>query len=137
MHRLREPHCVLVLVFLGILVSVPLIQAVAEARRGEPPQALELFRRQPTARNLRAFERGLEEASWAAKRLRPWAHYAQFAWLKDGGEKALIGRDGWLFYRPGVAYLTERPRADQAAIAVHAAAAIVDFRDQLATRGIQ
>ena len=32
---------------------------------------------------------------------------------KDGGEKALLGREGWLFYKPGCRYLTDarrRPR---------------------------
>ncbi|MFW9944245.1 MAG: hypothetical protein ACFFB7_04545 [Candidatus Sifarchaeia archaeon] len=27
--------------------------------------------------------------------------YWQVAWLKDGGEKAIVGRDVWLFYGPG------------------------------------
>ena len=138
MKRLHNPQFVLILVFLGIIVSVPLIQTAVEARRGEWPQALEVLKRKPTARNLRAYERGLEDASWVAAQLRPWAQYAQFAWFTDGGQKALVGRDGWLFYKPGVQYLTERAGTQKATgTAAEAVAAIVDVRNQLAARGIQ
>ena len=138
MNRFRNPELFLILLFLGIIVSVPLIQTLVEARHGEGPQALEVFKQTPTASRLRAYERNLEEASWVAKRLRPWAQYALFAWLRDGGEKALVGREGWLFYKPGVQYLTERPRAQKGtSTAADAVAAIVDFRNQLAARGIQ
>ena len=51
--------------------------------------------------DLRAYERGLEDASVVARALRPWVQFAQFQWLRDGGEKALVGREGWLFYKPG------------------------------------
>jgi hypothetical protein len=136
-HR-RGPEWFLILVFLGTIVCVPLIQVGLEARRGEWPQALGVLRQRPTAKNLRAYERGLEEASWAARQLRPWAVYALFAWFKDGGEKTLIGKDGWFFYRPGVQYLTEKPVVTKAtSTAAEAATAITAFRDQLAARGIQ
>src|SRR5438477_1355569 len=104
MHRLRNPQLVLALMFVGIIAAVPVWQAVLELSRGERPQALQILHRKPTAANLRAYEHSLEDASWVAARFRPLAQYVQFAWLKDGGEKALVGRDGWLFYGPGVQY---------------------------------
>ncbi len=138
MKRLSNPDLALVLVFLGILTVVPLTQATLELSRGERPEVLSIFKRKPTSSNLRRYEHNLEEASWVAARLRPWAQYAQFAWLKDGGEKSLIGRDGWLFYKPGVDYLTERPGTrSSTSTAADAVGAIIDFRNQLATRGIQ
>ncbi|MGA2865674.1 MAG: hypothetical protein ABSF95_14470 [Verrucomicrobiota bacterium] len=128
----------LILAFLAVLWAVPLSQAVVELCRGEWPQALALFDQKPTAANLRAYERELEDASQAARWLRPWAQYAQFAWFKDGGEKALLGRAGWLFYKPGVQCLTQRPDARRGqSNATEALAAIVSLRDQLAARGIQ
>lgn len=134
---LRSERC-LILVFLAILAGVPLAQTVIEVRRGDHLQALDLFHQKPTAANLRAYEHDLEDASQIAKGLRPWAQYAQFAWFRDGGEKALLGRDGWLFYKPGVQYLTERDNARGGnSTAQDALAAIISFRDQLAARGIQ
>jgi hypothetical protein len=98
----------LVLVFLAIVTSAGIIQTVVEARRGQWPQAFEIFADKPTASNLRAYEKSLEEASWVARRLRPWMQYARYVLLADAGRKALIGRDGWLFYKPGWDYLVER-----------------------------
>src|SRR5713101_5805742 len=101
----RMSQWFLVLLFLGIIVGIPLSQTIIEVYREERPRALEVFGRRPTAANLRAYEQTLEDASWAAKLFRPWIQYAQFQWLKDGGRKVLVGRDGWLFYKPGVEYL--------------------------------
>ena len=128
----------LILLFLAFLVAIPVSQAVLELRRGERPQALALFAQKPTAPNLRAYERDLEDASQTARWARPWAQYAQFAWFKDGGEKVLLGRDGWLFYKPGVEYLTQRPgTVRENGTAAQALAAIVSLRNQLDARGIR
>lgn len=138
MNRFRQPHWMLIILFLGILVSIPASQMAIEAARGEWPQAFDLMQQRPTAKSLRAYEKSLEDASWVAARLRPWAHWVQLAWLRDGGEKAIVGPDGWFFYRPGVQYLTERPHTRGAsAAAAEAVAAVVDFRNQLAARGIR
>jgi len=124
--------------FLATIASAPIVQIAVEARRGQWPQALELFRRIPTPDTLRAYERRLEDASWLARTLRPWMQYAQFALLTDAGEKALLGRDGWLFYKPGVQYLTCRQDAPEpAAPAADPLPAILAFRDALAARGIR
>ncbi len=48
-----------------------------------------------------------------------------------GGENVLIGRNGWLYYRPDVAYLTDRSSNLAESIET-----IVDFHRQLAARGI-
>ncbi len=109
-----------------------------ELRGGEAIQALTVLRQKPTAKNLREYERELEEASWVAQQLRPWMQYAQFRFLQEAGDKALVGRDGWMFYKPGVRYLTERPAPPMPGALPHdPRVAIVDFRDQLARRGIR
>ena len=60
-------------------------------------RAFDVFSQPPTAANLRAYEHNMETANWAARVSRPWIQFAQFAWLKDGGEKAVIGRARLVF----------------------------------------
>ncbi|MEO8130359.1 MAG: hypothetical protein ABI822_24875, partial [Bryobacteraceae bacterium] len=69
-----------------------------------------------------------EEASVIAKATRPWIQYAWFRLLNYAGEKALMGQDGWLFYRPDVRYLLEAANEDPYP-------AILDFQQQLARQG--
>ncbi len=131
----RNPERFLALVFLAVVASVPLLQLAVELRRGEDMSALEIFRQKPTSANLRAYEQGLEDASVVARAGRPLFQFAQFAWLRDGGEKAIVGRDGWLFYKPGVDDLVAR--GQPAAATNDPVTAIVAFRDALAGRGMQ
>lgn len=138
MKRLRDPQWFLILLFLGIIAGVPLIQTLLEVRQGDGVRALDVFSQTPTAVHLRAYERSLETANWAARLTRPWMQFAQFGWLKDGGSKAVLGAPGWYFYKPGLNYLLARPEREKAAGATNdPLAAIVDFRDQLAARGIR
>jgi hypothetical protein len=138
MKRFRDPQCFLILMFLGIIGSVPLIQMLIEVRQEDGVGAFDVFSQMPTAANLRAYERSLEGANWVARVSRPWIQFARFEWLKDGGEKVVIGRDGWYFYKPGLNYMLARPERAKAASATNdPLAAIVDFRDQLAARGIR
>ncbi len=138
MNRLRDPRWVLILIFLGIIGSVPLIQMGVEVRQEEGVRAFDLFGQPPTAANLRSYERSLEDANWAARASRPWMQFAQFEWLKYGGEKAVIGQTGWYFYKPGLNYLLARPETPKPGNSTNdPLAAIIDFRDQLAARGIR
>jgi hypothetical protein len=125
----------LVLVFVAVIVSVPLLQLAVELRQGGGVRAFELFQQHPTSANLRAYEHNLEDASVVARALRPLFQFAQFTWLRDGGEKALVGRDGWLFYKPGFDDMVTRGNPMTATN--DPVAAIVAFRDALAARGIQ
>jgi SGNH hydrolase-like domain, acetyltransferase AlgX len=129
------PSQFVIVVFLAMLAVPPLLQMVVEARRGEWPRALQVFAQRPTPENLRAYDRSLEDASVTVHALRPWMQAAQFLALREAGEKALVGRDGWFFYQPGVGFLTQRaqPRDSTPRDAL---AAVVRFRDDLAARGI-
>ena len=133
----RAPVTVLIIFFLAVIAIVPVVQLAIEAIRGERPGLLDVFRRKPTSANLRAYERDLDDASVAGNFLRPWIQYAQFAWLGDGGEKALVGRDGWLFYKPGLSSMLARHVPPAAGEAKDPLAAIMHFRDGLASRGIR
>jgi hypothetical protein len=138
MTRQRATYWALIAGFAVIIGSVGIVQATIEYRRDEPIQALEIFRVAPTVPNLRAYEKEMKRVSWFAGTLRPIVAYRRFEWLGDTGAKAIQGRDGWWFYRPGVRYLTE-PLPDRTS-SHHgfepAVEAILDFRDQLRQRGI-
>lgn len=137
MNRLRDPGWMLIALFAALIASVPLVQTVKELGSDEGLAALELFNEFPDGGKLREFEDKLEEGAWAAKTTRPWFQYAQFKLLKEGGEKVLVGKDGWYFFKPGLKYMLARH--DPAHVAKgenDPVAAIVDFRNQLAARGV-
>ena len=116
--------------FLALIFCVPIVQTLAEAASGHYPRFLEVFTQPPTRANLRAYEKQLEDDSLFAQAARPWIQYGQFRVFGDAGEKVVAGRGGWLFYRPDVRYLVE-PAGGEDPLR-----AIVEFRDQLAARGI-
>ena len=138
MKRFCDPQWFLILLFVGILSGVPLIQILIETRQDEGVRVFEVFNQPPTAAGLREYERSLEAVNWAARISQPLIQFAQFAWLKEGGSKAVIGSGGWYFYKPGLNYMLSRPESAGPRSATNdPVAAIVDFRDQLAARGIQ
>ena len=119
--------------FLAIIYGVPLSQAGLEIYRGGRPQAIDLFTTIPTTENLRAFEKDLERSSVYAQQVRPWMQYLTYLTLRNPGEKAILGRDGWLFYKPDVQYLVEQePKESDDPVT-----AILAFREELARRGIR
>jgi hypothetical protein len=116
--------------FLAVIYAVPVTQTAIELYRGDRPQFLDVFTQRPTSANLRSFERALERASVLNRFVRPWTQYLWYEALRDPGDKAVLGRGGWLFYKPDVRYLVE-PAPDDAL------PAIITFRGQLARRGIR
>lgn len=126
----------LIIAFLTLLAAVPVTQCVVEWRRGETPGVLRVFLERPTRASLASFERSLEDASVTARTLRPWMQAAQFFALNDGGAKVHVGRNGWMFYTPGVNAITQRRQPGEST-ARDAIAAVTAFRDTLAARGIR
>ncbi len=135
----RLPQLLMLASFLAIIAAVPVGQAVIELRQNRTPQALDVFTRSPTDAHLREYEDELEDRSWFAGQLRPWMQYARFVAVGDTGAKAMLGRDGWWFYRPDVRYLFEPcPTDDGHHTGPEAVvSAVVSYRDKLAERGIQ
>jgi hypothetical protein len=135
--------------FLVIIFGVPITQICIQLSRGERAQFTDLFRYAPTEKNLRQYEQTLKEKSWFEQRLRPLMQQFLLKAVGDTGAKAVMGRDGWLFYRPDVQYLVEPDRPDlggREGIWVQQASgtyqdsvvrAIVRFRDQLKEQGIE
>ncbi len=100
--------------------------------------------------NIKRYETELKERDELMQWLIPRVQVPVTAWLKGGNEDAYCGRDGWLFYRKDIDSLTGRGFLDPEILARRAASgseleappqpdplkAILQFRDQLAERGI-
>jgi hypothetical protein len=133
----RFPYIIVAAAFLAVIMAPGLVQTVSELRHGEQPGALDIFLQPPTARNLHAYEQSLEETSLVVKQLRPWMQYLQWRFLADAGEKVVVGRHGWLFYRPSVRYVVERQTGAPESDSADPLPAIRSFRDQLQARRIR
>lgn len=130
--KARRVHGFLVGVFLCILFGVGISQPATDIANGERPQLLEVFMRPPTEANLRAYEKDMEDASQIIQTVRPYMQFAQFLTLKDLGRDVLLGRDGWLFYKPDVQFLVE-PWSNYDDVI----GAVKDFHDALEAQGIR
>lgn len=163
----RPVAAALAALFLFVICAPPLVQAVHDfrARRAEPraPMARAmpetsggLVRRALRAnsallRRMHEFEDALENESLVGRAIRPPMQYFMARALGAGNEKAYCGARPWLFYRAGIDYLTGPGFLDPARLAARAASgtewraapqpdprkAIVQFRDQLARRGVR
>jgi hypothetical protein len=92
----------LVFVFLLLIYAIPIGQAVRDKMSGDEAVLLDLFRRAPTKDNIKQFEEDLDKSSTAREAVRPRMQALLARWGGFGNTKAVIGRDGWLFYAPGV-----------------------------------
>ena len=146
-HRARQRGPVVVVTTMALILCVPpLVQAGYELYRTGQIHLLEIFRTAPTSGGLRTFERELEDRSWLVQ----WARqeYARLAdaLLTRGNGMVIFGRDGWLFYRQAVDFVTapalDSDRARRMVLAAQAdardpLAAIVDFHGQLQAMDIE
>ncbi|MFL6568993.1 MAG: alginate O-acetyltransferase AlgX-related protein [Chthoniobacterales bacterium] len=132
----------LITLFLITILSVPLIQF---ARGPSPLRALPRLDQLWHGEDLKSAEKTLEAESVVSQWLLPRAQSILIGKLRAANEQVFLGRDGWLFYRPDVEYVTGAPflapaqlqrRTHAARIQPDPVKAIVQFRDQLAARGI-
>jgi hypothetical protein len=157
---------ILIVLFLLTILFVPTIQFAVEMKtpRGEKPLATfnlykpypawkkiravrgprDLWRLLPRGAELKAAEKELETDSVVSEWLLPRVQLALLK-LGAGNEQVYLGRDGWLFYRPDVDYVTGPPflepkvmthRGHTAGVQPDPVKAIAAFRDQLSARGI-
>ena len=107
--------------------------------------AADLWHLLPRAADLKAAEKSIESESVVSAWLLPRVQSVLTGKLRAGNEQVYLGRDAWLFYRPDVDYITGPPFLDAAQMRHRAHVdrvqpdpikAIVDFRNQLAARGI-
>lgn len=105
----------LVAVFLLVIATVLPLQMVVEWRRGERLQIVQLWRTPLTGPDLAAFEEAHEDANILAQWVQPRMQLLLSQWGGAGNSSAVLGRDGWLFYEPGVSHLAgPNPLGDQA-----------------------
>lgn len=139
--------------FLAALFAVPLSQAYIEHTEEEESPLVDLFHRTPTAENLRQVEKGVEDAAYAKAWVQPRVQLALTALGRVGNKLAIVGREGWLYYTPGVLHVggagfldpaVQQARQREALDAnpeepLHAdpMPAIVELQRALAARGIR
>src|SRR5450432_1654141 len=142
----------LTLAFLAAIYGIPLSQVYLEHRAGDDSPLLDLFRRRPSAANLHQLEKDIEQASYAKAFTQPRFQLLLTRFGRVGNKLAVVGRDGWLYYRPGVVHVggpgflnhdvqrsREKDMLDAGASAIHAdpRPAIFAFQAVLAKRGIR
>jgi len=89
----------------AVVAGIPLWQAAHELRTRGRAHVVALFTRWPTKENLHGWDRQARDNSLAGSSVRPRLLQLQYDLFGDAGPKAVVGRDGWLFYRPDVDYL--------------------------------
>jgi hypothetical protein len=92
----------LVAAFLLIIYGVPIAQTVMEKVKGDDSVLPDLFKRAPTRQNLKQFEEDLEKSSYLKDAVQPRVQLLLTRYGGVGNKRAVVGRQGWLFYQPGV-----------------------------------
>jgi hypothetical protein len=124
----RRAKWIIMLCFILIIGIVPLIQLGKEIYLREPLIEFGIFRGIPTNDKVRSYEKAIENGSVIAKYARLWLQFPLTCFGDQGNKKVVVGRDGWLFYRPSFDYATKpnsnfygESRPFQAIIAFHQA----------------
>src|SRR5881227_1238999 len=141
----------LIALFLLTIVAVPAIQLAGEFRAAGSISRLpmlSIFKSLPWlphSEDLKRVERTLENESLVSQWLLPRTQYLLTVLLGAGNEQVYLGHDPWLFYRADVDHVIGPPFLDPVRMKHRLQAsrvqpdpikAIVDFRNQLAARGI-
>jgi hypothetical protein len=137
--------------FLAIIYGIPIGQALLEKQKDDDSVLPDLFHRRPTRQNLKRFEEDLEKASYAKEFVQPRVQLL-LTRLGAGNKNAVIGRQGWLYYNPGILALAgpgfldgeaQRVRikaaidAEEPPLFPDPRAAVLDLHQALARRGIR
>jgi alginate O-acetyltransferase complex protein AlgJ len=101
----REVAQGMVVLFLLLIFAIPISQFFLEKVRGEESMLLDVFRRTPTRESLKQFEDDLDKASYAKDYTQPRMQTLLTGMGRVGNKKAVVGHDGWLYYKPGITFL--------------------------------
>src|SRR5205085_10829843 len=139
--ELRAPRAAGGLPSFGVYRVYPAWSKIRAVRR-----PVDFWHLLPRAADLKAAEKALESDSVVSEWLLPRVQAILSGKLGTGNEQVYLGRDAWLFYRPDVDYITGPPFLDATQMRLRAhttgaqpdpVKAIVEFRNQLAERGIE
>jgi alginate O-acetyltransferase complex protein AlgJ len=148
----RPVAALLVAVFLLGIYAIPVTQAVIEKREGDDILIAQVFKHAPTRARLKQFEDDLEQASYPKSWVQPRAQEFLTGHYRVGNKKAVVGHDGWLYYKPGITYVGGPPFLDPQILEGRVRAsldageppvqpdprvAILAFHQALAKRGIE
>jgi len=97
---------VMTAVFLAVIIVLPVVQAGIEWELRRHIQALDVLKRVPTRENLGSYEKELSRHSVARRAVQPRLQLALSRFLGFGNTNVIIRQEGWLFYRPGVEFVT-------------------------------
>jgi alginate O-acetyltransferase complex protein AlgJ len=138
--ELRSPRAAGGLATFYLYKAYPAWEKIRAAR-----SPADIWRLLPRGADLKAAEKKLETESVVSAWLLPRVQSVLTGKLRAGNEQVYLGRNAWLFYRPDVDYITGPPFLDPSQIRHRTHVdrvqpdpikAIVDFRNQLAARGI-
>jgi hypothetical protein len=141
--RRTWPYCC------AIFTSLPEVAQVFDHSDGDLWQRT-LAANRRLLQNIDLYESSLKDEAQLVERLLGPTQYCLARWGGLGNEKAYLGRDGWLFYRPSVDYLTGPGFLEPRVLAKRAQAgkpyaapphpdprpAILEFAEELRHRGI-
>ncbi|MDD4822459.1 MAG: hypothetical protein PHI48_07870 [Bacteroidales bacterium] len=134
------------IVFIVLLILVPLVQIGLDYSQGKrtviPFTAPESMHEKPFIQRVFAsnkfliewktdWEKQLEEESFLRDIFPAPFQWFMTAWMGTGNEKAIIGKEGWMYYAPDILYLTGK------AIDKSSVECIADFARQLKQRNIE
>ncbi len=128
-------HRMTIFFFVIVIGCTSLFQIFKEIYHNEPLYEFDIFKQPPTVDNLRLYENKLEDNSIVARFIRPWYQWAITTLVKRGNSKVIIGRNGWLFYRPGIDYIVKPDSAFNREYGP--LPAIVEFYESLKSQGVE
>jgi alginate O-acetyltransferase complex protein AlgJ len=107
---------VLIVAFCSCLAIVPIVQIALEATGRQRAQLADLVQREPTRANLHRYEEDVARNSVFKQAVQPEVQLVLSTTTGYGNSKVYIGRDGVLFYRPGMNFVTGRGILDSGRI---------------------
>jgi hypothetical protein len=130
-------HLALISCFVLLIAVVGVVQVSTELTTGQPVQELDVFKGPLALEHLQSYERAVEDNSVVAEAVRKRCQWLTLLAFGSGTQKAVVGRDRTLFFRPSIDAVVAPGFMADSAQEGHPLPAIVGFRDGLKSLGIE